>query len=180
MTDVRAEHFSEAGAATRADGLITQLSQTTWMPIKPGTSCASRQRDFHISMLLPGFAHAFHAHVLNRSLTSIAKYRTEAEAALLDDPKLQLAVSWRARELKPVDGLLMARMRGSCQLPFWSRLAIVQYRKEGFTIHQIAEAFMCSPRTVVNAATRTVFASSRRLLAPQQLHPPGKFKAREV
>lgn len=128
-------------------------------------------------MLIPGIAHAFHAQVLSRSLTSIRKYRAEASAMLVEDPDLQAAVDVAVRSLTPADGLLMARLRGPCQLPFWSRLAIAQFRKNGYTIAELAEAFSCSRRTIVNVLGKTSFVSAERRLTRSQQHPPNKFSA---
>jgi hypothetical protein len=126
-------------------------------------------------MLLPGLSSAFHRAVLDRGSTAIRGYRAEAQAAADLDPDLSRDATAAAASITPADGMLMARLRGSCQLPFWSRLAIVEYRKRGYTIPAIAKAFHCSPRTVVNVVRRSVFLSPDRKLTRFQLNPPSKI-----
>lgn len=169
-----------AGRVRHNMRLIAQLSRATWRPIAPPSPGFTDQGRFHASLLLPGIARAFHAHVLSRGLTSIGKYIAAARVAFLDDPNLREAVDGAVGGMTPADGLLMARLRGPCQLPFWSRLAIVQYRKEGHSISELAEAFRCAPRTVVNVIGRTAFVSAERGLSKYQKNPPGKFKRRII
>ncbi len=167
-----------AMGAREKTGLTAQLSHARWRPIAPPQPGLKDRHAFHVSLLLPGIAHAFHAQVLNLGLTTIGKYLAAARAAFLNDPHLREAVDDAARGMTPADGLLMARLRGPCQLPFWSRLAIVQYRKEGHSIPELAEVFICSPRTIVNAIKRSDFTSAERRLSQHQENPPGKFKPR--
>jgi hypothetical protein len=126
-------------------------------------------------MLLPGLSNAYHRAVLDRGSTSVREYRAEAQAAADRDPELRRDVSAAAALISPADGMLMARLRKQCQLPFWSRLAIVEYRKKGYTIPAIAAAFRCSPRTVTNVIQTSVFFSPNRKLTWFQLNPPAKI-----
>ncbi|WP_218821545.1 hypothetical protein, partial [Sphingobium sp. Z007] len=79
-------------------------------------------------------------------------------------------------------GLQMARVRGKAQLPAWSRLAIGEYRKRGFSRCEIATAFRCSLGTVANilqgkGTTYGLFSGERRLTQAQR-QPPGRWKKR--
>ena len=155
--------------------LYAQLSRASWHPVEPSRSRTDDRCALHVSLLLPGIAHAFHAHVLNRSLTSIRTLREEAKRAFEVDPDLRCAIDEIVRGLTPADGLLMSQLRGPCQLPFWSRLAIAQFRKDGHSILDLSEAFSCSPRTVLNVLRKSDFTSSERRLTRSQINPPNKF-----
>jgi hypothetical protein len=127
-------------------------------------------------MLVPGFAHAFHAHVLGRSPAAVRSYRLAALEAAHRDPALRDEASAIASSLRPPDGLAMARLRGSCQLPIWTCLAICEFRKQGYSVAELASAFQCSVRTIASVVSRSVFLSAERKLSPQQLCPPGMFR----
>lgn len=156
-------------------GLLQQLPQARWQPITPSQSDA-----FHISMLIPGIHNAYHMYTLGRCQTSIAYYRQRAAAR---EPELRQEVEAATRALTPADGMLMARLRGQCWLPYWSKLAICDYHKQGYSLSKIAEAFVCSERTAFNAVHRTNYFAVDRQNTPQQLHPPSKkvkFTLREI
>lgn len=152
-----------------------QVTHARWQPIPPPRRGLEDRRDFHISMLIPGFSNAFHRVVLGRGYTAVRAYRAEAAAAADADPELMAMADAACSAFTPADGMLMAQLRGRCQLPFWSRLAIVEYRKRGYSIPAIADAFRCSLRTVVNAIGRGMFFSPHRRLTRFQLNPPSKI-----
>ena len=133
---------------------------------------------FYISILLPGLSTAFLQTVLRRSYNSVRKYKAQARQAAADDPSIERGVGELMASLSTNDGLAMARMRGNCQLPFWSRIAIADFVKAGFSLSSIASAFKCSPRTISNVIRSTDFCQIDRVLAAQQLNPPGKFRPR--
>lgn len=77
----------------------------------------------------------------------------------------------------------MARVRGKAQLPAWSRLAMGEYRKWGFSRREIAAAFHCSTGTVANVlqGKGTAYGrfSGERRLTPAQRNPPGRWRQGE-
>lgn len=150
--------------------LIRQVTQARWQPVLPPAKGRDR-RTFHISMLLPGFTNAYHMHTLDRCQTSIAAYRAEA---LDHEPELRAEVADQAARLSPEDGIVMAQMRGECWMPYWSRLAIVQFRKLGHSQVEIARAFQCSERTVFNIVNRSVYLFPDRQKTIYQMHPPAR------
>lgn len=154
--------------------LSEQLSHARWQPVLPPPRGEDR-RAFHVSILVPGLSNAFHRTVLRRGYTAVRGYRAEAEAAAGQDPVLRRDAYAFAASITPADGMLMATMRGDCQFQFWSRIAIVEYRKLGHTIPAIAKAFRCSPRTVTNVIRTSVFFSPDRKLTRFQLDPPSKI-----
>jgi len=101
-------------------------------------------------MLAPGFSGSFHMHTLQRSDTSIRRYRREAKAAARSDPTIEKMAHQLVSGLKAEDGLAMARSRGRSQMPHWSRMAISAYRDRGHATEEIAKMFFCSPSTVRN------------------------------
>lgn len=44
--------------------------------------------------------------------------------------------------------LALARRRGNGQLPYWSRLAVLDYRKRGYSRAELAAIFRCGEKTV--------------------------------
>ena len=44
-------------------------------------------------------------------------------------------------------------------MPFWSRLAIADYRKRGYGLTEIARVFRCAPRTIWNITHKSLFLS---------------------
>jgi hypothetical protein len=178
-TQVRNPHTNSTSVA----GEHTSLDR--WHPISPPRR---RQTDhttsdhFHAYMLLPGISLAFHAATLKRSRTSIATYRGNALAAIKRDPSIQGHLQNMLRNLSAEDGLEMARCRGSAQLPNWSRLAIREYHRRGLKQHELAAAFCCSRRTIVNvlrgAGRSYRLMSGDRILTLPQQSPPGRFRSR--
>jgi len=122
-------------------------------------------------MLLPGFTNAYHMHTLERCQTTIAGYRAEA----LDyEAELRSEVAALAARLSPADGMVMARLRGNCWMPYWSRLGIAHFRKLGHSLASIASAFDCGERTVYNIVNRTVHLFPDRRKTIYQLRPPAR------
>lgn len=133
-------------------------------------------------MLLPGLTVSFYAAVLGRSRSSIATYRKAAIDAAKTDPGIMAAVDASVWAMRAEDGLQMARLRGEAQMPSWSRLAMGEYRKRGFSRRQIAAAFRCSPGTVANVlqgkgSAHALFSGERRLTQSQK-RPPGRWPLR--
>lgn len=152
-----------------------------WQPVRPPRSGQDRKA-FHAFMLHPGLSLSFYAAALNRSRSSVSVYRAAAIEASRSDPAILAAVDATVRALRAEDGLQMARLRGKAQLPAWSRLAIGEYRKRGFSRREIAAAFRCSPGTVANVlqgrgSAYAPFSGERRLTHAQQ-HPPGRWRRR--
>jgi lambda repressor-like predicted transcriptional regulator len=158
-----------------------------WSPVHPpgrGKSTAADWADFYAHMLIPGFSLAFHAQSLRRSLPSIANYRARARAAAQSDITILAKVSATLKALTAEDGLRMAQLRGQAQMPYWSRLAVFDYRKRGMTHRELAADFGCSPRTIVNILGRkgqiyTALSGERRL-TQSQMCPPGRWKPRQT
>ncbi len=153
-----------------------------WQPVPPPARCERDTRKlnrFHAHILTPGFSRAFHAATLNRSLTSIATYRAKALQAAQNDPTILDLVTANVRAIGPEQGLAMARARGSAQLVHWSRLAMYDWRKRGFSRVEIAKAFMCSVGTVASVLQGRgwrYFRTGERRLTPRQTKPPGKWR----
>ena len=130
-------------------------------------------------MLFPGLSISFYAAVLGRSRSSVAAYRAAAIEAARSNPTIAVAVNAAVRGMRAEHGLQMARLRGSAQLPSWSRLAICEFRKRGFSRREIAAAFGCSLGTVANVlqgrgVSYAVFSGERRLTRAQH-NPPGRW-----
>ncbi len=157
--------------------LNSQASRTIWRPVLPPTP-GEPLAPFYISLLLPGLSTSFLQTVLRRSYNTVRKYKAQAREASVSDPAIMQGVHELMAGLSPSDGLAMALVRGRCQLPFWSRIAIAEYVKAGSTISSVSAAFRCSSRTVSNIIHRSVFLNPDRVLAAQQLNPPGRFLPR--
>lgn len=152
-----------------------------WLPVRPPKRGESRTA-FHAFMLLPGLSLSFYAAALGRSRSSVATYRAAAFDAAQSDPEVMAAVDAAVRAMRAEHGLQMARIRGGAQLTAWSRLAMNDYRKRGFSRREIAAAFRCSPGTVANVlqgkgTTYALFSGERRLTHAQK-RPPGCWAPR--
>lgn len=135
-------------------------------------------------MLLPGFSLSFYAAALNRSRSSIANYRAAAVEAAQFDVTIMEAVESAVCAIKAEHGLQMALYRGKAQLPTWSRLAIGEYSKRGFSRREIAKIFRCSCGTVANVLqgkgiTYDLFSGTRNL-SPSQMKPSGRWQASKL
>ena len=130
-------------------------------------------------MLLPGFSAAFHATTLGRSPSMVSVYRKRAQGAAERDPGLKKLVRELMVAFTPADGARMAQLRGSAQLPYWSRLAICDWHKRGASRQEIADLFRCSKGTVTNVLTGRTGGyqptTGARQLSASQTNPPGKF-----
>lgn len=125
-------------------------------------------------MLLPGFTNAYHMHTLDRCQTTIAAYRAEAREFASE---LAAEVAACAINISPDDGLVMARLRGTCWMPYWSRLAIAHFRKAGYSQASIARSFQCSERTVHTVINRSQFLNPDRIKTRFQQSPPARNTA---
>jgi len=136
---------------------------------------------FHAYMMLPGLSDAFHSATLNRSLSSVATYRSNAKRASGTDPAVLVIRGEMLATMRAEDGLAMAQLRGRSQMPYWSRLAICEYRKRGYSRRDIASAFRCSLGTVANilrgSGTGYGILSGERQLTGSQQCPRGKWSA---
>lgn len=145
--------------ATVGSSLLDDLGNARWQV--PGRGDPA--------LAVPGFSTSYWVQVTGRSYSTVVRWKQE-----------MARVTWGAEiaklmtQIEPADGMLMARLRGSCQMPFWSRLAILEYRKRGFSAREIAAAFGCSPRTVFYLTQRTIATNPERRLTPHQLNPPSK------
>ena len=140
------------------------------------------RRAFHSFMLVPGLSRTFFSAILNRSSSSVWSYRAQALRAAEADPTILDDVRQLVAEIRPEHGLAMAQARGHAQLPSWSKIAICEFRKRGYSRREIAAAFRCSTSTVANVlqgkrAGYDLFSGARRL-TPQQKNPPGKWSGR--
>lgn len=167
------------GEFERAEtGLLdAQVSRAFWKPVSLSRETRQDFHDFCVSLLLPGLSNTFHQQVLGRSYTTVRGYRAMAREEAERHPELWRDAESVVRKLTSADGLLMAQLRGRSQLPFWSKLAIVEYRKRGHSISELAGSFKCSRRTIHNVIRSGNFLSCQRTLPPNKLSPPNKFRA---
>lgn len=139
---------------------------------------------FWAYMLLPGFSIAFHAETLDRSCSSVASYRAAAKKAANDDPTIWILVKRMAGAITAEHGMQMAQRRGRAQLPFWSRLAMFDYRKRGLSRREIARNFCCSTATVTNVLQGKGRGydplTGERILTLAQKCPPARWLPEEV
>lgn len=144
-----------------------------------GETDAAILNAFWAYILTPGFTLAFHAATLNRSLTSIATYRAKARAATKINPEILDLVKARVRAINAAAGLAMAQARGPAQLPFWSRQAIRDLSKRGWSRRELATAFQCAPGTIANVLQSKGSSwapfSGERQLTDAQRSPPGQW-----
>lgn len=152
-----------------------------WQPVPvPRRGCGDDERlTFFAYMLAPGFTLVFHAQTLKRSLTSIANYRRAALKRAHRDPSVMVRAHAFVSTIRPEHGLSMAQARGPSQLPYWSRLAIGEFRKRGLTRSELASAFHCSRGTIANVLNGRgqgfdILSGVRRLTASQKI-PSGMW-----
>lgn len=133
---------------------------------------------FWAYLLLPGFSVAFHAASLGRCVATIASYRLKANEAADRHPEIAKLTMQLLFAIRPEHGLMMAQRRGLSHLPYWSRLAVFEYRKRGATRAELAAIFRCSRGTIANilGGNCAVYdhSSGARILTGVQLSPPGK------
>lgn len=65
-------------------------------------------------------------------------------------------------------GLWLAQQRGSSQLGYWSRLAVLDYKKRRMTDKELAELFCCSVRTINRIVTHQPSRYSILAIAPRK------------
>ena len=157
---------------------VLRVEGEMWQPVRPPKRGQDRTA-FNAYMLVPGFSLAFHAATLRSSRTTVAAYRVAATEATRSDPAIVSAVDATVRAMRPEHGLQMARLRGTAQLCYWSRLAICDYRKRGVSRREIAIAFDCSHGTVANVLQGkgqgyNPLSGERRLTKTQQA-PAGRW-----
>lgn len=139
--------------------LLDELAEATWRV--PGR--------YDPELLLPGVSTAFLMHVTGRCYTTIKRWQAEVQLLQPQNGILELMGSQSA-----ADGMLMSTLRGSCQMPFWSRIAAIEYRKRGYTASQIANAFQCSERAIYYITGRTIATQPARQLTQFQQNPPSR------
>lgn len=157
---------------------IPKTERTPWQPIR----VPARGQDssaFHAFVLLPGLSISFLATVLGRSRSSVSAYRRAALDAAHSDPAVSEKVKATVWAMRAEHGLRMAQLRGSSQLPSWSRLAMGEFRKRGWTRKRIASEFRCSLSTVNNVLNGNGVSyapfSGERKLTPAQQRPAGQW-----
>jgi len=165
--------------ANLKDGWEVRLPPTRWQ------AAAQHELDaFYLNMLLPGLSLAFHAATLRRSANTIRNYRRRAEQVAASDPKFPSGVERLLVGMTAEDGLRMAQLRGGGQLPFWSKLAIGEYRNRGYSCRAIAKMFCCSERTVRNVTGRKwrdySTCGGERLLTEFQRRPANRWHGRGI
>lgn len=165
--------------SSHSERRVLRVEGEPWQAVRPPKRGEDRT-GFHAFMLLPGMSLSFYAAALGRSRSSVATYRAAAIEAARSDPAIMAAVDAAVWAMKAEHGLQMARVRGKAQLPAWSRLAVGEYRKRGFSRREIAAAFRCSPGTVANVlqgkgTTYGLFSGERRLTHAQR-NPPGRWQ----
>jgi hypothetical protein len=140
-------------------------------------------RDLAVYLLTPGFSHAYHQQALGVSDTTVAKYvQWSREVARIDLTILQ-SVRENVASITAEDGLMMAQRRGAAHLPWWSRLAIAEFRDRLMSTSEVASLFECSRRTVqlVLKTWPTAYdpLSGKRRLSRTQASPPGMWRSLE-
>lgn len=173
------QHESAVSTTNSHSGSTVAADEMLWQPVRPPRRGEPRTA-FHAQMLMPGFSLAFHAAALGRSRTSIMSYRAAAIEAARSDPRVLEAVDAAIWAMRPEHGLAMAQARGTAQLPYWSRLAICDYRKRGLSRPAIANAFRCSLGTVANVlqgkgSSYSLFSGVRCLTSAQR-NPPRRMR----
>lgn len=158
--------------------LTPTIDRGTWQPIRVPARGQDRTA-FHAFVLLPGLSISFLAAVLERSRSSVSAYRRAARKAAQTDPTISKTVEAAIWAMRAEHGIQMAQLRGTSQLPSWSRLAIGEFRKRGWTRKRIAAEFRCSISTVDNVlsgngVSYAPFSGQRRLTAAQQ-RPSGQW-----
>lgn len=146
-------------AAAGQGSLYDELANASWQV--PGR--------YDPAILIPGFSISFLVQVTGRCHSTVVRWKKEVSGIVP-----QSDVQALMQNLSPADGMLMSRVRGSAQMPFWSRLAAIEYRKRGFSVRAIAAAFNCSPRTVFYISKKSVVTQIDRRLTEYQLNPPSK------
>lgn len=141
-----------------------------------------RERELAVYLLTPGFSQAYHRHALAVSDTTIAKYLAWSRQFATTDPSIAELVQQNAASITPDDGMQFAQKRGPAHLPWWSRLAIAEFRHRLNSTVEVARLFRCSRRTV-QLALKTLplsydFLTGERRPSSSQISPPGQWPKR--
>jgi len=141
-----------------------------------------RQAELAIYLLTPGFSQAYHRHALAVSDTTVAKYLAWSRDLVAGDASVSDRVSANVASITAEDGLAFAQLRGSAHLPWWSRLAIAEFRHRLNNTVEVARLFNCSRRTV-QLALKTLpssydFLTGERRLSATQKAPAGMWSKR--
>lgn len=141
----------------------------------------TRSRNLAVYLLTPGFSRAYHQYALGVSDTTVAKYIRWARELALGDQTIFDSVRENAASITPEDGLKMAQRRGRAHLPWWSRLAIAEFKYRLGSTREVASLFKCSRRTVQLAVGTWPVAynplSGERRLSRTQASPPGMWRS---
>jgi len=143
-----------------------------------GPRLLTRDNELAAYLLTPGFSRAYHQRALGVSNATIWKYMGWAQELARHDPRIGQLLAANVSSITRADGLLMAQRRGPCQLPFWSRLAILEFLQIHANAAQVAKIFECSSRTVhnVRAGRCTAYGplTGVRQLSITQIRPPAR------
>ena len=141
----------------------------------------ARSRDLAVYLLTPGFSRAYHQHALGVSDTTIAKCIRWSRELALSDPTILDSVNENVASITPEDGLKMAQRRVRAHLPWWSRLAIAEFRHRLGSTAEVASLFKCSRRAVQLVLKVWPIAydplSGERRLSRTQASPPGMWRS---
>ena len=147
--------------------------------IRKARLCSHGNRPLWVYLLTPGFTLGYHQHVLGVSDITLARHLAVARREQTADPTIAEAVYNNVSSITAEDGLAMALRRGTAHLTYWSRMAMCEFYGRLRTANKVAKLFRCSPTTVTNVvrlgAGSFDILSLKRRLAPQQVHPPGKW-----
>ena len=136
-------------------------------------------RSLAIYLLTPGFSRSYHQQVLGVSDTTVAKYMSWSRKLAERDEEVLEAARANAASITAEDGLKMAQRRQRAHMPWWSRLAIVEFVERLGNTTEVALLFRCSPRTVQLGLKSSPIAydllTGERRLSRTQSKPPGMW-----
>ena len=119
-------------------------------------------------VMLEGTSDTAVGHMLGLTSRAVAFRRKRVAATGMTPPPISMMTAEA--------GLALAQRRGRSQLPWLSRVAIIDYRKQGATRRELAEAFRCSTSTIDNVICRPCFRydmlSMQKRLTHSQHRPP--------
>jgi hypothetical protein len=143
-----------------------------------GPKKVARDLDLAAYLLTPGFSRSYHKQALRVSNATVWKYTAWARELAARDPRIFDMVAANVASISRDDAVLMAVLRGRCQLPFWSKLAICELLNERLEPREVANIFNCSPRTIQYARSQPSiaynFLTADRQLSSSQLSPPAR------
>lgn len=139
-----------------------------------------RECELAIYLLTPGFSQAYHRQALGVSGATIAKYLVWSRQLAAADPSIAELVQQNAASITADDGIQFAQQRGPAHLPWWSRLAMAEFKHRLNSTAEVAKLFNCSRRTVQLALKNLPFSydflTGERRLSSTQFSPPGKWR----